>query len=240
MKTTYHGDHLIKLTRFWSMNCYLVREADGLTLIDTGISGSASAILAAAEREQLPITRLALTHAHVDHVGSLDAISAQLPAVEIAFSERTACFLAGEVSLRPDEPQTKIKGGFTPCTTQATRLLQPGDRFGSLTVIAVPGHSPDQIAFWDERDGSLIAGDAFQTLGGIAVSGALRWRFPFPAMATWHRPTALATARTLRQLNPTRLAVGHGPVIEQPGPIMDAAIAETERQLGLEPTHQEA
>jgi hypothetical protein len=44
----------------------------------------------------------------------------------------------------------------------------------------------------------------------------------------------------LRQLNPTRLAVGHGPVIEQPGPIMDAAIAETERQLGLEPTHQEA
>lgn len=240
MKITYHGQNLIQLTRFWSMNCYLVREADGLTLIDAAISGCAPAILAAAQREQLPITRVALTHAHVDHVGSLDALAAHLPEAEFAFSERTARFLAGEVSLRPDEPQTKIKGGFTPCTTQATRLLHPGDKVGSLTVIAAPGHSPDQIAFWDERDGTLIAGDAFQTLGGVAVSGTLRWRFPLPAMATWHRPTALETARTLRQLNPSRLAVGHGRVIDQPGVVMDAAIAETERQLGLAPAHQEA
>jgi len=41
------------LTRFprlfpFPVNCYLVREDDGLTLIDTGISGSAPAILAAA------------------------------------------------------------------------------------------------------------------------------------------------------------------------------------------------
>jgi hypothetical protein len=44
-------------------------------------------------------------------------------------------------------------------------------------------------------------------------------------MATWHRPTALATARSLRALEPRRLAVGHGRVVEAPAAAMDAAIA---------------
>ncbi len=51
MKTTAHGDHLIQLTRFpvvFPINCYLVREGDGFTLIDTGIGGGAGAIIAAA------------------------------------------------------------------------------------------------------------------------------------------------------------------------------------------------
>jgi glyoxylase-like metal-dependent hydrolase (beta-lactamase superfamily II) len=58
-------------------------------------------------------------------------------------------------------------------------------RLGSLRVIAAPGHTPDQIAFLDERDGTLIAGDAFQTAAGTAVAGVTRWLFPFPALATW-------------------------------------------------------
>jgi hypothetical protein len=49
-------------------------------------------------------------------------------------------------------------------------------------------------------------------------------------MATWHLPTALATAVSLRTLNPTRLAVGHGRVLENPLAIMDAAIQEAEKK----------
>jgi glyoxylase-like metal-dependent hydrolase (beta-lactamase superfamily II) len=44
-------------------------------------------------------------------------------------------------------------------------------------------------------------------------------------MATWHRPTALETARKLRELDPDRLAPGHGKVLENPGAAMDRAIA---------------
>jgi glyoxylase-like metal-dependent hydrolase (beta-lactamase superfamily II) len=44
-------------------------------------------------------------------------------------------------------------------------------------------------------------------------------------MATWHRPTALETARALRALDPARLAPGHGRVVEAPAAAMDAAIA---------------
>jgi glyoxylase-like metal-dependent hydrolase (beta-lactamase superfamily II) len=108
---------------------------------------------------------------------------------------------------------------------------------GSLEVVASPGHSPDHIAFFDTRDGSLIAGDAFQTRGGVAVSGTVKPLFPFPAMGTWHRPTALESARALRALAPTRLAVGHGTVLDQPLEAMDRAIAEAERGLAAKAAH---
>jgi glyoxylase-like metal-dependent hydrolase (beta-lactamase superfamily II) len=172
-----------------------------------------------------------LTHAHGDHSGSLDELAPQLPGIEIAFTQRTADFLRGDLTLHADEAQAKVKGSFVKRETKPTRLLAPGDTIGSLRVVAAPGHAPDVIAFWDERDGTLIAGDAFQTQAGIAVSGVWRWLFPFVAMATWHLPTALKSARTLADLQPKRLAVGHGPVLEQPVAAMQGAIAEAEAKL---------
>lgn len=231
MKISQHGQNLWQVTRFAFFNNYLVREADGLTLIDTNMGGSQKAILAAAESIGLPITRIALTHAHGDHVGSLDEVAAQLPEAEVAFTQRTAEFLQGNLNLRPDEPQAKLRGGFMARATKATQLLKPGDKLGSLRVIGAPGHTPDHIAFWDERDGTLIAGDAFQTAAGTAVAGMTRWLFPFPAMATWHLPTALKTAVSLRNLNPTRLAVGHGRVLENPIREMEQAIQEAEAKV---------
>ena len=224
MKVTAIGEHLIQLTRLGAFNCYLVREADGLTLVDTGLAGSANGILAAAQQLGQPIKRITLTHAHGDHVGSLDVLANKLPEVELVYGERTAVFLAGNLTLHADEPQAKLRGGFVASSTQATRLVADGDRVGSLRVVAAPGHTPDQIAFWDSRDGTLIAGDAFQTKAGIAVAGQIRWLFPFPALATWHKETAVSTAQKLLALNPTRLAVGHGPVLENPGAAMAAAI----------------
>jgi glyoxylase-like metal-dependent hydrolase (beta-lactamase superfamily II) len=98
-------------------------------------------------------------------------------------------------------------------------------------VIAAPGHSPDQIAFYDERDDTLIAGDAFQTRGGIAVAGVTRWLFPFPGLASWHLPMGLQSAIALRALDPARMAVGHGKVLERPAAEMDKAIEEARRKV---------
>src|ERR671921_195254 len=97
------------------------------------------------------------------------------------------------------------------------RTLAPGDRLGSLEVVAAPGHTPGQVAFLDTRDGTLLCADAFSTLGGVATSAKANPRFPLPALATWHRPTALESARHLRALEPKRLAPGHGKVVESPG-----------------------
>lgn len=236
MKVTRHGEHLYQLTRFgavFPVNCYLVREGDGFTLIDTDLPGSAPHILAAARRLGAPIVRLLLTHAHGDHVGSLDALHAQQPHAEVLIGARDARFLAGERTLDPDESHGRLRGSYQTCATQPTRLLMPGDRVGSLEAIASPGHTPGHLAFLDLRDRALIAGDALQTRGGVAVSGTIEPLFPWPALATWHKPTALASARALRALNPTVLATGHGRMISDPLAAMDRAIAVAERRLGM-------
>ncbi len=110
--------------------------------------------------------------------------------------------------------------------TAFDRLLSPGDTVGSLEVHAAPGHTPGQIAFFDPRDGTLYCGDAYATLGGMSVPARVNPRFPLPALATWDKATTLATARTLRALDPQALAPGHGRVVSDPGAAMDEAIAK--------------
>jgi glyoxylase-like metal-dependent hydrolase (beta-lactamase superfamily II) len=217
---------LTRVTRFGMVNAFLVEEEDGLTLVDTTLPRSEKPILKAAEDLGRPIVRIALTHAHQDHIGSLDALAAKLPGVEVVISARDARLLEKDKTPEPGEPaDAKLRGGYSGAATRPSRLLSPGDRVGSLEVVAAPGHTPGQVAFLDTRDRTLICGDAFSTLGGVATSAKVNPRFPLPALATWHRPTALATARALRALDPARLAPGHGKIVESPGPAMDAAIA---------------
>ncbi len=215
-----------QISRFGFVNAYLVREDDGLTLIDTTIPRSAKAILAAAERLGAPIKRIALTHAHGDHVGSVDELAGRLPGVEVLISTRDARFLRGDKSVDPGEPQSKPSGSFPKLKTAPTRTFEPGERVGSLEIHAAPGHTPGQVAFLDTRDGTLYCGDAYSTLGGMATTAKVNPKFPLPAIATWDKPTALETARSLRALDPRSLAPGHGKVVENPGPKMDAAIAK--------------
>jgi glyoxylase-like metal-dependent hydrolase (beta-lactamase superfamily II) len=215
-----------KLSRFRFANAYLVQEDDGVTLVDTMLPRSHKKILAAAEALGAPIVRIALTHAHGDHIGSLDALAEALPDAEVLISARDARLLAKDTQPDPGEPaDAKLRGSYPGARTKPTRTVAPGDRIGSLEVHAAPGHTPGQVAFLDTRDGTLYCGDAYSTLGGVATTARPNPRFPLPAMASWHRPTALESARVLRALDPARIAPGHGKVVERPGAAIDVAIA---------------
>jgi glyoxylase-like metal-dependent hydrolase (beta-lactamase superfamily II) len=205
------------------VNAYLVEEDDGFTLVDTMLPRCAGRIDKAAGGRE--IKRIALTHAHQDHIGSLDALAQQLPGVEVLISGRDARLLAKDMSLDPGEEKGKLRGGYSGAKTRPTRTVEAGERIGSLEVVAAPGHTPGQVAFLDTRDRTLYCGDAYSTLGGVATTAKPNPRFPLPAKATWHPPTALESAQALRALDPARLAPGHGKVVESPGAAMDAAIA---------------
>jgi glyoxylase-like metal-dependent hydrolase (beta-lactamase superfamily II) len=211
------------------MNCYLVQEDDGLTLVDSTMSSPSAEVARLVEQLGLDLRRVALTHAHGDHVGGVAGVRKRFPGIEVSIPERDARLLAGNRSLDANEPQTPVRGYFIKVDWQPDRLLKPGDRVGSLETVAAPGHTPGHVAFLDVRDRGLIAGDAFQTRGGVAVSGVLRPLFPFPALATWNKPMALATAQALRNLKPSRLAVGHGRALDDPLAAMDRAIERSRR-----------
>jgi glyoxylase-like metal-dependent hydrolase (beta-lactamase superfamily II) len=213
-----------RISRLGFVNAYLVHENDGLTVIDTMIGRSDGKIVAAAEARGAPIVRILLTHAHADHIGSLDALKERLPEAEVIISTRDARLLAKDMSLDSDEPKDKLRGGYPGAETKPDRTVGPGDRIGSLEVIPTPGHTPGHVAFLDSRDRTVYCGDVYSTIGGVATSAKLNPRFPL-VLFTWHRPTELESARALRALEPARLAPGHGKVVESPLEAMDRAIA---------------
>lgn len=229
-------DKLIQLTtmpRLFPVNCYLVEEDDGVTLIDAALPFSAKGIKQALKNEaNKPLTRIILTHAHGDHVGALDQLKAEYPEATVFISSRDNRLLQGDATLDIDEPQSPIRGDLPKgITTKADVLLNDGDIVGSLRVIASPGHTPGSISLLDVRSGALIVGDAFQVRGGIAVSGMLSLRFPFPALATWNKELALSSAKRLADLKPLLLAVGHGEMIEHPVEVMTQAIVKASNKM---------
>lgn len=223
MRTKQLGN-LFKLTRLGAFNSFVVQDTDGLTIIDTNLPGSANEIVAATREIGEPVQRIVITHAHGDHASSLDDLSAALPDADIIVSQREAALLAGDMHLRAGEPDAVLRGGYVTATTTPTITIQDGDMVGSLQVIASPGHTPGHISLLDTRDNSLIVGDAYVTQFGTVVAGKMNLLFPFPAMATWHKPTALESARKLLALQPSRLATGHGPVLDNPIAKMQAAV----------------
>ncbi|MDQ0059875.1 MBL fold metallo-hydrolase [Paenibacillus harenae] len=195
--------HQLMIGKFesFSVNVYFFEEENELTLIDTALQAFTDDILQAAQQLNKPVPKILIT---------------------FYVSRREAKLLNNDMTLEPGEPNTPIMGKFTTnLMAKPDFLVQNGDRIGSLKVIAVPGHTPGSTAFLDERYNVLIAGDAFQILGGLAVAGVVPSSFPIPAKRTWNKGLAVASVRKLLSVNPSLLAVGHGMMLSDPFEAME-------------------
>ena len=171
------------------VNCYALEDAQGWTLVDSGMSNRHSkalwqALLAVPLRGK-PVTRLIVTHHHPDHIGLAGWFQAQ--GVEL-LTTRTAWLYARMLTLdeqRLPSPESLLfyqRAGLEADKREAKALERPFNfsdvvspmppgftRLSEGEVIRAAdrrwlvrfgqGHAPDHAMLWSLDDNVILAGD---------------------------------------------------------------------------------
>ncbi|MEU6431185.1 MBL fold metallo-hydrolase [Microbispora sp. NPDC046973] len=217
--------------RFPVGHVYLWRDPDGLTLIDSGVPGSAPLIEDAVRslgHSPSDVRRLVLTHFHEDHTGSAADIAAWGEVTVYAHRD-DAPFVRGEAAGPPPilsgwerELWDRVHEGMPHVPAPPVRVdreLVDGDTLdfgGGARVLAVPGHTPGSLAVHLPGPGVLFTGDTVaRTPDGQVILGV------FNA----DPPAAVASLARQAALDVEIACFGHGePVTEgASGLIRDAA-----------------
>ncbi len=200
-------------------------------LIDAGMPGSAARIIRAADEWIGPDSRPAaiiLTHGHFDHVGAVRSLAERWDVPVYAHGLELP-YLTGRSSYPPPDPT--VGGGAMaamarlyprgPIDLGARVRALPDD--GSVPGmpgwrwIHTPGHTPGHVSLFREDDGTLIAGDAFVTTKQESATAVLTQRPEIHGPPAYYTPdweAARRSVETLAELEPLRVATGHGPPLQ--------------------------
>ncbi|MGZ8610953.1 MAG: MBL fold metallo-hydrolase [Actinomycetota bacterium] len=155
-------------------NTYVVGDAPAI-VIDPGPEHEGH--LSEVRRTAGGVGVIALTHDHPDHASGARLLAAATGAPIRAF--------------RPPDGGSRIRDGEVVSTDGA-----------ELQVIATPGHSPDQVAFWSASAGALFTGDTVLGRGTSVIDP------PEGDLIAY-----LRSLKRMRDLEPRTIYPGHGPVV---------------------------
>jgi glyoxylase-like metal-dependent hydrolase (beta-lactamase superfamily II) len=201
---------LVQITR--AANIFLLQTAsDELTVVDSGVPGAVPLILSSAQSlgfAPSAIRHILVTHADMDHAGSLAALVAATGATVYAGAE-TARYLAtaeapphnrGLISMLIGRLQKVIQK-----PVQVSRIVHDGETLpigGGISAYAAPGHTPDNYCFLWRKESVLFAADLFNTANGsLSLT---------PSAITWDNQRARESAASMLALHPRIICVGHG------------------------------
>lgn len=194
---------LLQLAPRFGLNAYL--HEDGI-LIDTGIPQSYRRLTRMLSGQS--IERIVLTHAHIDHAGSVAKLTADHGCEVLCGSADLADLAAGiSPPIRLGQLTVPIQRAIVRYRPIRASALRDGQEVGGgFVAVATRGHTPGHHALWRERDRILIAGDA---LFGITLRGAGVF---VPPKVDMPEPEAAKMAiRRLAELRPDTILFGHGP-----------------------------
>ncbi|MGC9112724.1 MBL fold metallo-hydrolase [Acidilobus sp.] len=200
-------------------NIYFYVQGDGLIIIDAGIPGKDGLVLESIRSlgfSPSQVKAIVLTHYHLDHSGSANAIRSATGA-KIYVHRDDAPILEGLVppQLPKEAPREAVEAyrWFKPVRPDA--ILNDGDEVHGLRVIHAPGHTPGSIALYDGEH--LFAGDNLNFRDG-KVQGP-------PPLFTADMQRARESVRRLLSLDFRVLLPGHGE------PVVGDASARARRDL---------
>ncbi len=138
-------------------NCYVIGDQEsGIgALIDPG--DEAARIAMAVEETGLDIGSIIVTHAHIDHVGAVAALTDEYACPVLMHAE-------AEPMLRELPTQAMMMGfrfGKVPEVDRYVEdegIVEVGDL--RLRSLYTPGHAPGHLAFYFQDEGLVLSGDA--------------------------------------------------------------------------------
>lgn len=197
---------------------YLLTDGDDLTLIETGPSTTMDTLLAgvrAAGFDPEQITRLIVTHIHLDHAGAAGSLIHRLPRARLFVHRVGAPHMIDPSKLLASaarifqEDMDRLWGEVLPVPEERVVLLDDestlriGDRI--LQALYTPGHAFHHLAYYDAERYVIFTGD----VAGARLSEAEYLRPPtLPPeidLVLWRQ-----SITRLRRLGARRLYLTHG------------------------------
>jgi glyoxylase-like metal-dependent hydrolase (beta-lactamase superfamily II) len=151
---------------------YLLTDGDDLTLIETGPTTTMETLLGgvrAAGFDPERITRLVVTHIHLDHAGAAGALLQRLPRARLFVHRVGAPHMADPSRLLAsatrifEEDMERLWGKVLPVPEERMVILDDearirvGNRI--LNALHTPGHAPHHLAYCDLESGVMFTGD---------------------------------------------------------------------------------
>lgn len=150
-----------------TVNVWLLRDRDGLTLIDAAQPWNAKEINAAINHVGIPLKRIVITHAHPDHAGAAAELR-RLTGAEVYAHAQDIPFLTGQECMANVDGSVSCKrflkfanriGMLNPPIIDRVDPIANGDTLGDLQVVHTPGHTPGSITLWHQKNQMLFCGD---------------------------------------------------------------------------------
>jgi glyoxylase-like metal-dependent hydrolase (beta-lactamase superfamily II) len=210
---------------------YLI-VGDSPVLVETGSQSSVPVLLAQLDALGLGPSDLAgvvVTHIHLDHAGGVGDVARAFPDATVYVHEKGARHLADPSRLVDSAARVygplldTLYGRLDPTPAERIHVLEDGEaiRIGpsrSLIAVDSPGHAKHHVALHDTLSGVLFAGDAV----GVKLpdAGVLRPSTPPP---DFDLSLALQSLRRFADRRPSRLALAHYGLLDDPLELLDEA-----------------
>jgi glyoxylase-like metal-dependent hydrolase (beta-lactamase superfamily II) len=221
------GVHLVHGS---NTNWVVIAEGDDVTLIDTGYPGDRALLLeslASLGHRPESVRAVLVTHAHADHLGSVEYLStthgtpvylheAEVPHARREFVHQVS---AGRILANAWRPRVlpwavhAVRSGglgdVRVSSPQPFPASGPLDLPGRPVPVLTPGHTAGHSVYHLPDAGLVISGDAL--VSGHAISG-LSGPQLLPVMFDKDRARTRESLRIIEKLEGDTLLPGHGPL----------------------------